>query len=348
MGGFRFRQGEVDIVLTTYSLPKVLVTTVVGSYPKMPEAEEAIRKRKRGEISEEEFHALVQPAIRKVVEDYLEAGIDLISDGEQSREDMVVYFAERIGGYEAGDWVRIFDNVYFRKPIVKSKLTYRAPMAVMDWEYASSISRGRPVKAIITGPYTMVDWSFDLVYGDRRELVLEMARVLRREVEEFVRRGAHFIQVDEPALPTRPYREEAELVKEALEVLLKGVDAKKIVHICFGRIEKIIPYILEFPVDQIDLEMKNSGFRLLKPLKEYGFNKELGLGVIDVHSLRVETVEEVKNDIRKVLDMDIVGSEKIYVDPDCGLKRLPRDIAKAKLRNMVKAVQELRRELGYE
>ncbi|MET1102053.1 MAG: methionine synthase [Pyrodictiaceae archaeon] len=331
-----------------YKLPKAFITTVVGSYPKIPPAEDAIKKRKSGEIGEEEFHKLIRPAIKTVIEDYLWAGIDILSDGEQSREDMVVYFAERINGYQQGDWIRIFDNVYFRKPVIVDELSYMGPMAVMDWEYASSISGGRPVKAIITGPYTMIDWSFDLHYKDRREAVIAMAKVLRNEIEEFVRRGARYIQVDEPALSTRPYKEEAELVKEALEIMLKGVDAKKIVHICFGRIEKILPYALEFPVDQLDLEFKNSNFRLLKYLKEYGFNKELGYGVIDVHSTRVEEVNEIKNDIERLVKLDILPPEKIYVDPDCGLKRLPRSIAKQKLRNMVNAAKELRKTYGYE
>ncbi len=325
------------------------MTTVVGSYPKMPEAEEAIRKRKRGLISEEEFHKLVQPAIKKVVEDQLEAGVDVISDGEQARDDMVVYFAERLGGYRGGEWVRIFDNVYFRKPVIVERLEYKGPMAVMDWEYAVSVSQGRPVKAILTGPYTMADWSFDLHYGNRREVVLELARVLRREVEEFARRGAQFIQVDEPALPTRPLPEEAELVKEALEVMLKGVEAKKIVHICFGRIEKLIPHLMEFPVDQLDLEFKNSGFKLLPYIKEYwDSRKEIGYGVIDVHSLRVESIDEIIADIERLVKLDVIPPEKIYIDPDCGLKRLPREIAKAKLRNMVRAARMIRREYGYE
>ena len=314
----------------------------------MPEAAEAIRRRKRGEIDESEFHRLVRPAIAKVIEDYLWAGVDILSDGEQAREDMVVYFAERMKGYQGGDWVRIFDNVYFRKPIITGRLEYAGPMAVMDWEYAQSISQGRPVKAILTGPYTMIDWSFDLAYGNRREAVLEMARVLRREIEEFVRRGARYVQVDEPALSTRPYREEAELLKEALEIMLKGVDAKKIVHICFGRIEKIIPYALDFPVDQLDLEFKNSNFRLLPYLREYGYDKELGYGVIDVHSTRVESVKEIYDDIMRLVKMDIIPPEKIYVDPDCGLKRLPREIARQKLRNMVEAARLARKELGYE
>ncbi len=331
-----------------YRLPKAFPTTIVGSYPLMPEAAEAIRKRKRGEIDEETFHELVKPAIKAVIEDYIWAGVDILSDGEQAREDMVVYFAERMGGYRGGDWVRIFDNVYFRKPIIAEKLHYIGPMAVMDWEYATSVAQGRPVKAIFTGPYTMIDWSFDLVYGDRREAVLEMAKVLRKEIEEFAKRGAKFIQVDEPALSTRPYREEAELLKEALEIMFKGIEAKKIVHICFGRIEKILPYALEFPVDQLDLEFKNSGFRLLPYLKEYGYDKELGYGVIDVHSTRVEPVKEIVEDIKRLLKLDVLSPEKIYIDPDCGLKRLPREIARQKLRNMVEAARIMRRELGYE
>ncbi len=331
-----------------YRVPRAFPVTVVGSYPKMPEAQEAIKLRRKGVIGEEEFHERVRPAIRKVIEDYLWAGVDILSDGEQSREDMVVYFAERLKGYRVGDWVRIFDNVYFRKPVVHEKVEYVAPMAVMDWEYAQSISQGRPVKAILTGPYTMADWSFDTHYGDRRELVLELARVLRGEIEEFVKRGARYVQVDEPALPARPRREEAELVKEALEVMLRGIEAKKIVHICFGRIEKLIPYILEFPVDQIDLEFKNSDFKLLPYLKEYGFNKELGYGVVDVHSLRVETVDEVIDAVERLMKLDILGPEKIYLDPDCGLKRLPREIARQKLRSIAEAARKLRKQYGYE
>jgi len=330
-------------------LPKAFVTTVVGSYPKFPEATEAIKKRKRGEVSEEEFHELVKPAIERAVRDQVEVGIDVVSDGEQSREDMVVYFAERLRGFEIGDWVKVFDNVYFRKPVVVNRIEFVEPMTLRDWLFAKSVASGRVVKVTITGPYTMTDWSFDKFYGDRREVVLAVARALRREVEELVKHGARVIQVDEPALSTRPLREEVELVKEALEEMLKGLPIpKKIVHICFGRIEKILGYLLDLPVDQIDLEFKNSGFRLLPYLKEVGFDKELGFGVVDVHSLRIETPQEIIEAVEKLLRLDVVGPEKIWLDPDCGLKRLPREVAKAKLRSIVEAARELRRRYGYE
>jgi 5-methyltetrahydropteroyltriglutamate--homocysteine methyltransferase len=327
-----------------YSVPRKFPTTVVGSYPKMPSALEAIKRRRSGEISESEFNEMVKVAVRDVVEDYLWAGVDIISDGEQAREDMVVYFAERFKGYSVGDWVRVFDNEYFRKPVVTGRVEWLRPITVELWEYASSISAGRPVKGILTGPYTMIEWSFDLHYRDRRELILDLAKAIRREVEELVRRGARYIQIDEPALSTRPWREDAELLKEALDIIFKGLEAKRIVHICFGRLERILPYILDYPVDQFDLEMKNSNFRLLPYLKEYGYNKEIGFGVVDVHSFQVESVKEIKEAIDKLMKTGIVSPEKAYIDPDCGLKRLPRDIAKAKLKNMVEAARQAREE----
>ncbi|MCX8196653.1 MAG: methylcobamide--CoM methyltransferase, partial [Acidilobaceae archaeon] len=177
---------------------------------------------------------------------------------------------------------------------------------------------------------------------DRRELVLDLAKAIRREVEELVRAGAQYVQVDEPALSTRPWREDAELLKEALDIIFRGVEAKRIVHICFGRLERILPYILDYPVDQFDLEMKNSNFRLLPYLKEYGYNKELAFGVVDVHSLQVESVEEVEAAIDVVMKADVVGPEKAYVKPDCGMKRLPREIARQKMKNMVLAAQRAR------
>ncbi|MGC8566277.1 MAG: methionine synthase [Caldisphaera sp.] len=320
-----------------YEVPKTFPTTVVGSYPKLGSANEIIKKRDRNEISEEEFHIKIQDSIKEVINDYIEAGVDIVSDGEQSREDMVVYFAQRLKGYSEGDWVRIFDNVYFRKPVIVNNLERIKEMIITDYLYASKISQGRPVKAIITGPYTMLEWSFDLFYGDRKEIIMDFAKIIREELMEAISNGARYVQVDEPALSTRPWKEEADLLKEALDYIFKGMDAKRIIHICYGRLERLLPYIMDYPVDQFDLEFKNSDFRLLPYLKEYGYNKELGYGVVDVHTLQVESVNEIKESIDKLMKLDIIGPEKVYVDPDCGLKLLPRDIAKAKLINMVKA-----------
>ncbi|MEM0066263.1 MAG: methionine synthase [Sulfolobales archaeon] len=330
--------------MTRYEVPKKFPTTVVGSYPKTEQAENAIKMRKSGRITEEEFKEMVKPSIREVVADHLWAGIDIVSDGEQARDDMVVYFAERLKGFSSGGWVRVFDNEYFKKPIVVEKVEWVEPITADLWSYAFSVSNGRPVKATLTGPYTMLEWSFDLHYRDRKELVMDIAKAIRREVEELVKRGVEYIQIDEPALSTKPFKEEADMLKEAIDVVFKGISAKKIIHVCYGRLEKILPFILDYPVDQFDLEMKNSNFRLLPHLKELGYNKELGYGVVDVHSFQVESVREIKEAIDKLMKEGFIGPEKVYLDPDCGLKRLPREIAKAKLKNIVEAARLAREE----
>lgn len=325
-----------------YRLPDKLRTTVVGSYPYFPEALKAFQLRRKG-VRGPEYESLVREAIRKAVEDYVSVGLDIIADGEQRREDMAVFFAEELSGFEISDPVRIFDNVYFRKPVIAGKVEWSHEITVEDWRYASNLSGGRPVKVTLTGPYTMYSWSFDKFYGDPRKAILDLAEALRREISSLVRAGATYIQVDEPALSTRAEKSDLEIAREAFEIMLGGLRVKRITHICYGKLERLFPEILDFPVDQIDLETKNSDYRLLDLLREYSFDKELALGVVDVHSPRVETVEEILEGIRRGLE--VVRPEKLYVKPDCGLKRLKREVALAKLRNMVKAAERAREEL---
>ena len=341
--------------MNEYRVPKVLPTTVVGSYPKFPIAKKALKLKEKGEISDQDFERMIKEAIRLAVEDQIKAGVDIISDGEQRREDMEVYFAERLEGFVVGnkpeDWVRIFDNVHYRKPIVVDKIAWKGPMTLTDWKYAMEFSQGRPVKAIITGPYTMADWAFDDYYGDKKQLIIDLAKALHEELKVLYDHGARYLQVDEPALSTHPYKEDIEIAREALTIVFNGMnDAKKIVHICHGHVEKLFPDILDYPIDQFDLEFVNNNFSLLPVLKEYDYastGKEIGYGVIDIHSKKVESKEFIKDAIRKILE--IMPPEKVYVKPDCGLKILgDRDIAFKKMKVMVEATREMRKELGYE
>lgn len=328
----------------SYSPPNEFKTTVVGSYPYFPEALRAFQLRRMGKI-DQEYESLVREATRKVVEDYLGAGLDIVADGEQRREDMAVFFAEELHGFEISDLVRIFDNVYFRKPVIAGKIAWSHEIVVKDWKYASSISKGRPVKVTLTGPYTMYSWSFDKFYGDPRRAILDLAEALKIEIESLVRAGATYIQIDEPALSTRAEKSDVEIAGEAFDVMFGGLRGiKRITHICYGKLERLFPEILDFPIDQIDLETKNSNYQILNILREYSFDKELALGVVDVHSPRVEGVDEIIEGIWRGLE--IVRPDKLYVKPDCGLKRLSREIALAKLRNMVRAAERAREELA--
>ena len=328
----------------SFRLPNKLVTTIVGSYPYFPEALKAFQLRKR-RVRGSEYEELVKTAIRKTVEDYLSAGVDIVSDGEQRREDMAVFFAEELKGFEISEPVRIFDNVYYRKPVIVDDIEWTHEIVVEDWRYASSISRGRPVKVTLTGPYTMYSWSFDKHYGNMRNAILDLASALAREVKTLVNAGAKYVQVDEPALSTRVEKEDVKLAGEALEIMVgKLSNVKRIMHVCYGKIERLFPEVLDYPIDQLDLETKNSEYRLLTLLREYSFDKELALGVVDVHSSRIETIEEIVDGIRKGLE--IIPPDRLYVKPDCGLKRLKRETALAKLRNMVKAAEKAREELA--
>jgi 5-methyltetrahydropteroyltriglutamate--homocysteine methyltransferase len=242
-----------------------------------------------------------------------------------------------------GGLVRSYGNRYYRKPIIIGKLHWQGPMTVEMWRYAQSLT-AKPIKGMLTGPYTMVEWSFDEHYESRREAVLDMARVIHQEAVELEKAGARYIQVDEPAASTRP--EEMELVAQGLAVVTEGLKAKTITHMCYGDFARVFDQIARLPVDQLDIETANSDYDLLELFRRHRFDKEVALGVLDVHDHRVETVEEVKEGIRRGLE--VLPPERLYIDPDCGLKTRTWEEAAAKLRVMVQAVREVRHELGIE
>ena len=263
---------------------------------------------------------------------------------------MVAYFAGELGdslldGMRLGGLVRSYGNRYYHKPIIVDKLRWPGPMTVDMWRFAQGLTE-KPVKGMLTGPYTMVDWSFDEHYPSRREAVLDMALVIRREAEELVKAGARYVQVDEPAASTRP--EEMGLVSEGLRVVTEGLGARTITHICYGDFQTVFDQLIDLPVDQIDLEMTNSDFDLLELIRQHKgeFRKELAMGVVDSHSHIVESVEQVKASIRKGLA--VLPPERLYIDPDCGFKTRTPEEAEAKLRVIVEAVRQVKRELAIE
>jgi len=323
---------------------KGLLTTTVGSFPKPDYLAQARNQFSLGKISRQELAALERQATAEVIRLQEEIGLDILVDGEMERGDMVAYFAELLTESMAiSGLVRSYGNRYYRKPIIIDKLHWQGPMTVEMWRYAQSLTT-KPVKGMLTGPYTMVDWSFDEHYESRREAVLDMARVIHQEAVELEKAGARYIQVDEPAASTRP--EEMELVAQGLAAVTEGLKAKTITHMCYGDFARVFDQIARLPIDQLDIETANSDYDLLELFRRHRFDKEVALGVVDVHDHRVETVEEVKEGIRRGLE--VLPPERLYIDPDCGLKTRTWEEAAAKLRVMVQAVREVRRELGIE
>src|SRR3989338_9191428 len=319
----------------------IFPTTSVGSFPKPDYLTKARFQFSKGQIGKTELEELEKKATREWIEFQEQIGIDILVDGEMYRGDMVTYFAENFKGFEISGLVRSYGNRFYRKPVAVGQIERLNPVTVEWYQFAQGLTK-KPVKVMLTGPYTIMDWSFDEFYPSRRDFCLRLAEVIHEEAKDLERAGAEYIQIDEPAVSVRP--EELELAIEAMGIVTNGLKAYTLTHICYGDFPKIYPKMLDIPVDQIDLELSNNEFDLLDLFKKAPFKKDIGLGVLDVHSHRTETKDEVKARIQKAIK--IIGKDKIYVSPDCGLKTREIEEAKAKLRVMVEATKEMREELG--
>jgi 5-methyltetrahydropteroyltriglutamate--homocysteine methyltransferase len=317
-----------------------LWTTSVGSLPKPPSLITARGRRARGEIDREQLRELELEATREWVEWQNSIATDVVVDGEMYRGDMVAFFAEELPGLEIGGLVRSYGNRYYRKPIATGPIGRDHPVTVEWWKYAQSLTDA-PVKGMLTGPYTICDWSFNEYYPHRRDFVLDLARVIRDEALDLEAAGAKFIQIDEPAASTR--MDELDLVIEAMQIVTEPLSAHTITHICYGDFHHAYPKMLEIPVDQIDLEFANSEYSLLDEFADHPFTKYIGLGVVDVHSHEIEPVETIAEGIRRTLKY--IPPERMFVDPDCGLKTRTVDEAKTKLANIKAAVDTVRSEI---
>ncbi|HKQ19448.1 MAG TPA: methionine synthase [Candidatus Eisenbacteria bacterium] len=318
-----------------------LWTTTVGSFPKPPHLERARQQHARGEMAADALFELEREETVKLIRRQEEIGLDILVDGELYRGDMTTYFAERMPGFAISNPVRSYGNRYYRKPIAVGPIRRTKPLTVEWWKFAQAQTK-QPIKGMLTGPYTMMDWSFNEHYPSREAMAMDLAAAINEEALALQEAGAKYIQIDEPAVSVRP--DELPLAVKALGRAAQGLKAKTITHICYGDFDVIYPALLDLPVDQIDLEMANSRYDLLERFKNQPFTKEIGYGVLDVHNHRVETKDEVKQGILRGLE--VLKPEQMYVDPDCGLKTRTMDEAFAKLEVMVQAVREVRAERG--
>jgi 5-methyltetrahydropteroyltriglutamate--homocysteine methyltransferase len=324
--------------------PKGLLTTTVGSFPKPDYLLRARNQHATGRLSADELRALERKATEEVIRLQEDIGLDILVDGEMARGDMVAYFAEQLEGMEIGGLVRSYGNRYYHKPIIKEAVRWVRPMTLDMWQFAQQLT-DKPVKGMLTGPYTMVEWSFLEGYDTRRDAVLAMAEAVHQEARVLDEAGAQYIQIDEPALSTR--LEDLDLAIEAMGIVTDGLKAHTITHICYGDFASVYPRFFDMPVRQFDLEMANSGYDLVDLFRRGIPNeKEIAWGVIDVHSHLIESEEDVVRGIK--LGLEVLPPHRLYIDPDCGLKTRTPEEAEQKLRVMMKAVHRVRRELGLE
>ncbi len=320
-----------------------LLTSTTGSFPKPAELTRARRQFAEGDIDEAALEEAERKAVREVLALQEALGIDLLVDGEMDRGDMTTFFAEHLEGMEVSGLVRSYGNRYYRKPRIVDEVRRTGPMTAGSFAFAQGATE-KPVKAILTGPYTLMDWSFDEYYPSREACCLALAEVVREEAEDLAAAGAKDIQIDEPAVSVR--QDELPLATSALAIVTKNLRGKvrTWTHICYGEFQPVLDQILALPVDGFLLELSNSNFDLLEGLKRLPPHKILGAGVLDVHTHLVETVDQVRERIERVLA--VLPPERVWLNPDCGLKTRTLEEAQGKLAAMMEAVRGVRQSRG--
>ena len=313
-----------------------LITTVVGNYPKIgpgtkaPNLRTAISKADRGEMTPEEIQGVRAEVTAEVIQDQIKAGIDLVTDGLIRWDDGQTYLAKAISGFSFTGLIRYFDtNTYFRQPVVEGLLKWSKPITVADYEFASSNS-SKPVKAVLTGPYTLAKLSQDQQYHDQKRLVLDLAEVLNQEAKALQAAGATVIQFDEPAI--LKHKEDFPLFQEAMDRLTQGLNPTLALYTYFDDISGVYPAFLKLPfqIFGLDYVMGKANWDVVK---EVPSDVSLGLGVINARNTKMETEEEIADAIKRIAL--IVPTERLYINPNCGLEFLPRETAYQKLVRMV-------------
>ncbi len=328
----------------------VLPTTVVGSYS-MPgwlerlKTEYFLRRISRHDL--EEIH---DTAVKAAIKDQEMAGIDILTDGELRRDNMIDYFALRLPGVQIDHASKKFYYDFYDS-VVRGKMP-TAPMGLVDDFRFLRRFTDRATKFCITGPHSLVKRIRNEYYPSEEAFALDIARVVNLELKELVKAGATHLQIDEPYYSGFP--EDLAWGVKVLNVLTEGVEARIGLHICYGNrygkpswegsYRYLFPTILEARVHQLALEFGRRGEEDVALFREFQAPFELGLGVIDVKDHAVETPAMVAERIRKALE--IVPPQRIHVNPDCGLVHLPRDVAFAKLCAMVEGTRLVRRDLG--
>jgi 5-methyltetrahydropteroyltriglutamate--homocysteine methyltransferase len=321
-----------------------LLTTVVGSYPKpkwLNRADE-LAEDDDSKFDADDLQEAHDDAARCITHEHERAGLDTVVDGEMRRNEMVEFFAHRIDGYDFNGRVKVWGHNYFDKPSVVSEVEYDEPWLVDEFEFTSEAAE-KPVKVPITGPYTLASWSFNEVYDTEADLAYDLADLVNEEIEKLVEAGAQYIQIDEPALATTP--DDHAIVGECLERIVAGIpeDVRIGLHVCYGDYSRIYPELNDYPIDEFDVELCNGGYEQIDVFTEPEFEPDLALGVVDAHTAEVESVAEIKENVKEGLK--VVPPEKLTISPDCGLKLLPREVAYGKMENMVQAVREVEQEL---
>jgi 5-methyltetrahydropteroyltriglutamate--homocysteine methyltransferase len=328
-------------------------TTTIGSYPQTADIRQTRAALRAGEIDEAEYERRMKAEIENVVRFQDELGLDVLVHGEPERNDMVQYFAEQLSGYVATErsWVQSYGSRYVRPPILYGDVSRPQPMTTRWITHAQSLT-DRPVKGMLTGPVTMLQWSFVRDDQPRAETCRQLALAIRDEVADLEAEGIRVIQVDEPAIREGlPLRREGwdEYLGWAIEGfrIATGVvaDTTQVhTHMCYSEFRDIMDHVSDMDADVLLIWHARSHMELLEYWKRRGYDKDIAPGVWDIHSPRVPPAEEMAGILRGA--EEAIPAVRLWVAPDCGLKTRAWAEVEPSLRNMVDAARQLREELA--
>jgi 5-methyltetrahydropteroyltriglutamate--homocysteine methyltransferase len=324
-------------------------TTSIGSFPQTPDIRKARADFKAGKISEAVYNEAMQKEIRLVVEYQHEIDIDILVHGEPERNDMVEYFGEQLEGFTFSQygWVQSYGSRCVKPPIIFGDISRPKPMTV-EWSKYAQAQTKKIMKGMLTGPITILQWSFVRDDQPRSDTSKQIALAIRDEVADLEKAGIHMIQIDEAAfregLPIRKADRKAYLDNAVEDFRITSCcveDSTQIhTHMCYSEFNDVIEQIAAMDADVISIETSRSQMELLDAFVAFKYPNEIGPGVYDIHSPRVPSAQEMVDLLEKA--KKVIDERLIWVNPDCGLKTRGWPEVKAALKNMVEAAKQMR------
>jgi 5-methyltetrahydropteroyltriglutamate--homocysteine methyltransferase len=330
-----------------FNLPKFPITTI-GSFPQTEDVRQMRLKYKKGEISKEEYQKFIREKISEAIRIQEELGLDVLVHGEFERSDMVEYFAEKLKGMTTTEhgWILSYGTRVYRAPIIYGDVYREEPLTVDEIVYAQSLTN-KPVKGMLTGPITILAWSYPRTDIPEKEQAFQIALAILDEVKDLEKNGIKVIQIDEPA-----FREKAPIKRRdwpeyfdwAIKAFRLASNASPEIqlhtHMCYSEFGEIIDKIYELDADVISIETSRSGGDLIEAFEKFNYDHQIGLGIYDVHSPEVPSVEKMKKVVERSLK--VINPENFWINPDCGLKTRKWEEVIPSLKNMIQLAKELR------
>jgi len=331
----------------------LLPTTTIGSFPQTAEVRKVRLQNKRGELSQADYDTFLEEKIKECLKLQEDIGLDVLVHGEFERNDMVEYFGEMLEGYVFTQkaWVQSYGTRCVKPPIVWADVTRPEAMTVRWSAYAQS-QTSKPVKGMLTGPVTILNWSFPREDISLKASTLQLALAVQEEVLDLEKAGIKIIQIDEAALREKLPLRKSDWYKEYLDWAIPAFrlvhskvkpETQIHTHMCYSEFEDIIPSIDAMDADVISFEASRSELSIIDALKAHHFKTLVGPGVYDIHSPRIPSVKEIQNQLEKILAK--LPIEQVWVNPDCGLKTRGEFETKASLEVLIEATKRIRKEL---